>query len=36
MLSGWGSDDTRCDLTADGVVDGQDLGLLLGSWSVAP
>jgi hypothetical protein len=33
LLSAWGpAPDSPADLTRDGVVDGDDLGQMLGAW----
>jgi hypothetical protein len=33
MLAAWGTASTEADVNGDGVVDGKDLAILLGSWN---
>jgi hypothetical protein len=33
MLAAWGTASTEADVNDDGIVDGKDLAILLGSWN---
>jgi hypothetical protein len=33
MLAAWGTASPEADVNGDGIVDGKDLAILLGSWN---